>query len=217
MAAGAALIASRAWAFKTGVTMDTEVSLGISTLSFLLLAVGLAAAMLGVRILRTFAFPAALLLLMVPFPAPVTNWIEGVLQHGSAAAAVGLLRLCGTPVFFSDLSLQLQTITLEVAPECSGLRSTLALFITSLIAGHLLLRSPWRRSVLVLVVFPLAILRNGFRVFVIGELCVHIGPQMIDSYIHRHGGPIFFALSLVPFFSVLYVLMRMEKAPESRR
>jgi exosortase/archaeosortase family protein len=74
----------------------------------------------------------------------------------------------------------------------------------------MLLRRPWKRAVLCLAVIPLALLRNGFRVFVLGELCVHVGPQMIDSPIHHHGGPLFFVLSLVPFFLLLYWLKRTE-------
>jgi exosortase/archaeosortase family protein len=58
---------------------------------------------------------------------------------------------------------------------------------------------------------PLGLLRNGFRVFTIGELCVHLGPQMIDSPIHHRGGPIFFALSLIPLFILLVVLQKYER------
>ena len=60
-------------------------------------------------------------------------------------------------------------------------------------------------------VIPLGILRNGFRVFVIGQLCVHIGPYMINSRIHHQGGPLFFALSLVPLFLLLLWLRRRER------
>src|SRR4029450_2389126 len=76
--------------------------------------------------------------------------------------------------------------------------------------GYVFLRSPWRRASLTLCVIPLAVLRNGFRIFTIGELCVNVSPDMIDSTIHRHGGPLFFALSLVPFFLVLCLLRRAE-------
>jgi exosortase/archaeosortase family protein len=79
-------------------------------------------------------------------------------------------------------------------------------------AGRMILRQPGRRAILCLAVIPLALLRNGFRVFVIGQLCIHIGPRMIDSPIHRHGGPIFFALSLVPLFLLLYYLHRRTPA-----
>jgi exosortase/archaeosortase family protein len=84
------------------------------------------------------------------------------------------------------------------------------LVITSLVASYLFLKTPSRRLLLVLVVIPLALLRNGFRVFVIAELCVRIGPQMIDSPIHHHGGPLFFLLSLVPLFLLLVYLVKSE-------
>jgi exosortase/archaeosortase family protein len=85
------------------------------------------------------------------------------------------------------------------------------LFIAGLLASHLFLRTRWRRVVLVAFVIPLGILRNGFRILVIGLLCVYVGPHMIDSMIHRRGGPLFFALSLVPLFLLLWWLRRQEQ------
>ena len=61
-----------------------------------------------------------------------------------------------------------------------------------------------------LFVIPLAVLRNGFRIFTVGEMCVNFGPQMINHWIHRKGGPIFFGLSLVPLFLLLLALYRFE-------
>ena len=110
---------------------------------------------------------------------------------------------------------ELPGIVLQVAQECSGIRSSWVLVITSILASHLFLKSPWRRIVLVAFVIPLGILRNGFRVFVIGMLCVHVGPHMVDSVIHRQGGPFFFALSLVPLFLLLWWLRRGERRAES--
>jgi len=68
---------------------------------------------------------------------------------------------------------------------------------------------------LTLAVIPLAILRNGFRIFTIAMLCVHVDPTMIDSPIHHRGGPIFFILSLVPFLAFLFVLRRSERRKNS--
>jgi len=42
------------------------------------------------------------------------------------------------------------------------------------------------------------------------QLCVRVSPGMIDSYVHRHGGPIFFAMSLIPFFLLLVILRKSE-------
>jgi exosortase/archaeosortase family protein len=61
---------------------------------------------------------------------------------------------------------------------------------------------------LVAFIIPLGIVRNGFRILTIGLLCVHVGPHMIDSVIHHRGGPIFFALSLIPLFLLLVWLRR---------
>ncbi len=121
-----------------------------------------------------------------------------------------MLKAAHTPVLADGLELRLPGIPLMVAPECSGIHSTMVLLMTSLMAGHMFLKSPWRRAILALVVGPLAIVRNGFRIFVLGELCVHIGPHMIDSPIHHHGGPIFFILSLIPFFLLLVFLRKTE-------
>jgi len=60
-------------------------------------------------------------------------------------------------------------------------------------------------------VIPLGILRNGFRILVIGMLCVFVGPHMIDSPIHHRGGPLFFALSLVPLFILLWWFWHQEQ------
>jgi exosortase/archaeosortase family protein len=119
--------------------------------------------------------------------------------------------IAGTPLVRQGTIFELPGIVLEVAQECSGIRSSWVLFITSVLAANLFLESPWRRFVLVAFVVPLGILRNGFRVFVIGMLCVHIGPHMVDSVIHRQGGPFFFALSLVPLFFLLWWLRRGER------
>jgi exosortase C (VPDSG-CTERM-specific) len=196
------------------VTRDTRLSL--STAAFLAGFLGVCAWHFDAKTLRTYAFPLGFLLFMVPMPTSLMETIETVLQHGSASVADVMLKLADTPVLRQELLFHLPGITLQVAPECSGIRSSLALLITSVVAGYLFLNSPWKRTLLASMVLPLAILRNGFRVFVIGELCVEIGPHMIDSFLHRHGGPIFFALSLVPFALVLLLLTRQEQKQKAR-
>ncbi len=186
-------------------------ALALGAGGYLLLLLAVCLAFVDAARLRRIAFPFALLAFMVPFPDAVEAGIETVLQHGSAEVAYVLFEITGTPLFRNELIFQLPNITLEVAPQCSGIHSTLALFITSLVAGHLFLRSPRHRAILSFIVIPLAFVRNGFRVFVLGELCVRIGPEMIHSFVHHRGGPLFFALSLIPFSLVLFYLVRRER------
>ena len=163
---------------------------------------------LGSKWMVAAAFPVMFLIFLVPLPEAAVTWLETASVRGSADVASWFFSMTGTPVLRDGTVFALPGIVLQVAQECSGIRSSVVLFITSLLGAHMFLESHWRRILLVAFVIPLAIVRNGFRILVIGLLCVHVGPHMIDSVIHRQGGPLFFALSLVPLFLVLSWLRR---------
>ncbi len=155
---------------------------------------------LGTSWMRLLAFPFALLVFIVPLPDIIVAGLEDFLMQASAGLSQLLFQWAGVPVLRTGQTIELPGMTLEVARNCSGIRSSLVLFITSLIASYLFLSSKWHRGLLVAMVIPLGVLRNAIRVMVLGMLCVHIGPEMIDSWIHHHGGPLFFAVSLAPLF-----------------
>lgn len=215
LATGAAALGGYFLLARTATAASVENALALGTLGWLMSLAGAGCWFLGGALMRALAFPFGLLLFMIPFPFGLRDGLETVLQHGSAEAADWLFILSGTPLIRSGLEFQLSDISLRVAPECSGIHSTWVLLITSLVAGRMILRRPWKRALLCLAVLPLALLRNGFRVFVLGQLCIHISPRMIDSPIHHRGGPIFFVLSLVPFFLLLYFLRKSEGAAGS--
>lgn len=190
-------------------------SIVLSMYAFVTLLAGLGLLLLPRTSLRDLAFPLCFLVFLAPLPLAAEHAFESFLQQGSAITAHGIFVLIGTPVFRDGTYFRLPGFSMQVAPECSGINSTLALFITSIVAGRLLLRSGWTRATLTLVVLPIALVRNAVRVVTIGELCVRVGPHMIDSYIHRHGGPVFFALSLIPFGAILMWLLRRERRSAS--
>jgi hypothetical protein len=39
---------------------------------------------------------------------------------------------------------------------------------------------------------------------------VHVDPGFIDSPIHHRGGPVFFAISMIPFLLLLYYLRKTD-------
>ena len=168
---------------------------------------------LGGRFLRAVTFPALFLICMVPLPPAWVLAVESFLQHSSAEVAYWMLQLAGIPVLRTGTVFQMPGLTIEVAPECSGIRSSLVLFLTALLASHMFLRTTWKRALLVLLVVPLGIVRNGFRILVLSMLCVYVDPSYIHSPIHHKGGPIFFVLSLIPFAAVLVWLWKSENRP----
>jgi exosortase C (VPDSG-CTERM-specific) len=210
-AAGTALLIWYGYARLGGERWDTQDYLAVTISAWLLFVAAVCLWLLDPGRLRALAFPLGFLVFMVPLPLVAEEHIEAFLQHGSALTACLFFKLTGTPYVYENLTFNLPGFSMHVAPECSGIHSSIVLFITSAVAGHLFLRSPWKQAFLMLAVIPLGLLRNGFRVFVIGELCVRSGPEMIDSWIHRRGGPVFFLLSLAPLFFLLILLLRSER------
>ena len=208
-------------AFGAGLRLRPELShgdfLSFCAFSYLSLLISGAILILGGRWMATIAFPIAFLYFIVPLPDAAVNWLETALKLASAEFTSVLFNISGSPVFRDGVVFQLPGITIEVAQECSGIRSSWILFITSLVASYVLLRSSWRRAAIMALVLPLAVFRNAFRIVAIGLLCIHIGPHMIHSIIHESGGPLFFGLSLVPLFLLLWWLRKGEASIAVRK
>jgi len=209
---------SAAWGLRaSGWPLSQNDFLALMALSFVcFLAVG-GFVFLGRKWMAAAAFPVAFLIFMVPLPDRAAEWLETASKLASTEVAQLFFSISGVPVLRNGTVFQLPGITFEVAQECSGIHSSWVLFITSLLASHLFLKSPWRRTALVALVIPLGILRNGFRILVIGLLCVHEGPQMIHSFIHLRGGPVFFVLALIPLLLLLWWLRKREIAALNAR
>jgi exosortase C (VPDSG-CTERM-specific) len=203
----AALAAGIEWRGRLSINDE----LALTTLAFVSFVAAGGFFLLGSQWMAAAAFPVAFLIFTVPLPDTAVIWVESALVLASAEAAALYFYIAGTPLVRQGTVFELPGIVLHVAQECSGIHSSWVLFISSLLASHLFLRTQWRRIVLVTFVIPLGILRNGFRILVIGLLCVHVGPHMIDSVVHHRGGPLFFALSLVPLFLLSWWLRRREQ------
>jgi exosortase C (VPDSG-CTERM-specific) len=185
-------------------------------LSFVCFAIAGAFLFLGTKWARSAMFPLFFLAFMIPLPEMVVDTLEEASQQASAEVASWLFLITGTPFLQTQTLFQLPGITIIVAKECSGIRSSLVLMITSLLAANMFLWTTWRRVLLVAAVIPLGLLRNAVRILVISLLCVHIGPHMIHSVIHRRGGPFFFALSLLPLFAMLWWFRQQETRQQLR-
>src|SRR5438270_3067237 len=189
----------------------------LTALSFVCFVIAGIFLFLGSKWARSAMFPLFFFAFVIPLPEAAVDFLENASKEASAEVANWLFLISGTPALRTGTVFQLPGISIMVAKECSGIRSSLVLVITSLLAANMFLRTTWRRALLVGAVIPLGLLRNGFRILVISLLCVHIGPEMINSPIHRRGGPSFFVASLIPLFVLLWWLRRREVAAERQR
>lgn len=197
---------------ESGFTVSELDRIAVRILSLVALLAAWCGFSLGQSRLRALAFPLGMLAFAAPLPPALRSLVESALQHGSAAVAAALFDLAGVTVYAHGLMLHLPTVTLAVAPECSGLRSSLALLIATLVVGHLWLQRPHHRVLLALSIVPISLLRNGLRIFALGALSGHWGNWVLTSPLHQHAGPVLFALSLLPMALLLHWLRRHEQA-----
>lgn len=138
------------------------------------------------------------------------DWTIYFLQCGSTSVAHFLFRILGVPVLRQGFLLTVPGVTIEVAKECSGIRSSMALFITCVFAARLFLRTPWKKLIFVLLSIPLALLKNGVRIVTLTLLSIYVDPSFLTGRLHKQGGFIFFLLALAMLAPVLKLIEKSE-------
>jgi exosortase len=138
--------------------------------------------------------------------------VIGFLQWGSAEVTDLVFTFLGVPFFREGFVFGLPNMTIHIAEECSGIRSTVSLLITSFVAAHFFLRSMWGKVVLVTIVIPLAIVKNAFRIVGLSLLANYVDPSFITgSVLHRSGGIPLFVLSLAILSSLAWLIRKLEQ------
>jgi exosortase len=194
-----------------GARLEEGDHLALMTSSAVVLWLGGFLLFYGTMAFRTAIFPLLFMGFFIPIPGAILNGTITILQRASAEMAYVILKLSGTPVLKeSAYVMRLPDLVIQVAPECSGIRSGISLLISSLLAGHLFLRSMWRRSVLVIVAIPVLIFKNALRIGTLSYLAVHVDQRILTSELHREGGIPFFVLGLLLLYPVLEILIKSE-------
>jgi exosortase len=198
-------------------SLSSDVQLSIQMVALVLSWIGAFTLCFGPRALRQALFPLCFLFGLVPLPQFVLNEIVSWLQLGSAWAASILFSVCGVPVTQDGVLLTIPTLTVQVAQECSSIRSSSMLLVTTIVLAQLLLRSPWRKALVIGLAVPLSIAKNGLRIFSIGMLGTRVDRGYLTGKFHHQGGIVFFAIALVAIFALLWRLRKgevMSSAPE---
>jgi exosortase len=191
--------------------------LGVAILGFLCLLWAGFLFFYGASAFKAGLFPLLFLLLMVPLPGFLLDRFIAWLQVGSADVAEWVFHLSGTPVLRQGLIFSLPQVTIEVAKECSGIRSTQALLITCLLAGHLFLRTTGRRLVLLAAAVPVLIVKNGIRIATLTLLAVYVDPSFLTGHLHHDGGFVFFTLGMLILLPLLWWLQKSEATRPGQR
>lgn len=186
--------------------LSSSDALTVATLAVVLLWIAGFALLFGWPSLRAARFPLAFLLLTVPLPGFLLDRFIYWLQIGSALVTAVLFRCTGLPFRQEGLLFHLPHVTIEIASECSGIRSSLALLVLALLAGHLFLRTAWKKIAVIVCGIALMLVKNGVRIVTLSLLALYVDPGFLFGRLHSEGGGLFFLLALLlltPFFLAL--------------
>lgn len=194
------------------ISSPGDVQLALEMFSLVLLWIGIFALCFGAVALESVLFSLVFLFGLVPLPEKVLNFVIAVLQEGSAWSAHALFTLFAVPVIQQGNFLTIPGLTIQVAQECSSIRSSSMLFVTTIVLVQVLLRSPWRKALVVGFAVPLSVAKNGLRIFTIAMLGTRVDPGYLTGRLHHQGGILFFAVALAGIFALLAVCRRGEEA-----
>ena len=164
----------------------------------------------GWRAARAAAFPLSFLVFTIPIPSALLNAATLFLKEGSREAVAGLFTLTRTPYYQEGFTFALPKFVIEIADECSGIRSSIALFLTSLLVGHLFFKGPWTRAFIMIAVIPVAVLKNGIRIVSLSLLASYVDPGFLTGRLHHDGGIVFYVVTLAIFAPLVVLLNNWE-------
>jgi exosortase len=164
----------------------------------------------GRRAASNGRFSLLFLFLMVPLPDAMLDYFIYWLQKGSADIAEMIFDLAGVPALRDGFVFHLAHLSIEVAKECSGIRSSLALLILALLVGHLFLRTFWKQALFVVLGLVIMIVKNGIRIATLTILAQYVDSSFLFGRLHHEGGIVFFVIGLLLLLPVFWLLQRGE-------
>lgn len=180
-------------------------------MSLLMALAGVTVYLWGFRQLLRWWLPAALLVLSVPIPDVILGTIALPLQLQASEMGASLLEWRHVPVQLAGNVIHLPGQNLFVTEACSGLRSLTALISLGLLMGGLWLKSPWLRVLLVALTIPVAMIINGFRVFLTGFLVYFVDPSVGQGFMHYTEGWVLFLVAFLVLGGLTWVAVSLER------
>jgi exosortase len=159
---------------------------------------------------RAARFPLFFLMLAVPLPTFLLAHVVHALQAGSAAIVSAIFEVTGTPFLREGFVFQFSQFSIEIAEECSGIRSSMAVLILALLAAHFYLRTFWKQLAFIACSLLVMIVKNGVRIATLTFLSMYVNPAFLFGRLHRDGGVVFFLLGMAMLLPILLGLQRGE-------
>jgi exosortase len=183
----------------------------ILSLAFAVYLAGIFLLSFGLKTFRKAQFAVFLLLFTIPIPDIVLDKVIYFLQVQSYNAACWVLDALRLYPIKQGFSIILPGISVVVAPQCSGIRSSIALFIISTLYARYFLRTNGARLPLIILTMFVAPFKNGLRIATLVWLSIYWNKKVLAGSLHTAGGIPFFFIGLAWLTVILFVLSKVER------
>lgn len=170
----------------------------------------------GWRQVRHWWLPFTLLALAIPMPALIINRLTLPLQFEASKLGTELIRWRHIPVRADGNVITIPGQQLFVAEACSGLRSMSALIAMGVMISAMYLATLPARVLLILLAIPVAVLVNGFRIFLTAFLIHFVDPALGQGFMHLTEGWALFVAALGILAAIAWLIRAGERLARRR-
>lgn len=168
----------------------------------------------GPKFLRTSFFPFFLFAFCIPL-GTLAEFITVPLRH----VAIRLVEIISHSFFHFHVIRQGNQLLdpnghyqYEVAAACGGIRSLIVTIMLAIVFGFVVFKAFWKRLLLVLLAFPLAIAGNALRLLIIIIAAEKFGGQSAGESVHDN--PL---ISLLPYVPAVFALFWLGDLLEKKK
>ena len=169
----------------------------------------------GRAVLRILAFPLAFLLLMLPLNYPLEILIGFRLRLLATKLSALLLSLLGLKIEVHGTVITTSQFAVAIESPCSGLKTLSALLLTGLVLAFFLHKRWWQRSLIILLIPPMALLANAVRNTTIILIGHNYGEKAAMGWLHGFSGLVVFLLAVALLILFSEVLLWRRKSASS--
>lgn len=159
--------------------------------------------LVGLEVMKRLWFPLFYLAFIFPPPETLVAFVTVPMKIWLSEAAIWFLDMLGYPIGGEGVRIYIGQYELLVAAACSGINSIISLSAISLFYIYMRHQAHWRYALLlVLLIVPVALIANFFRVLVLILLTYHAGEAAAQGFLHNFAGILMFAIALLTIFGL---------------
>ena len=167
----------------------------LSALSLIVVLLGLVLYIGGKKFARTLAFPVLFLVFAIPLP-----FLDGLgifLQSLTTRLSAAAVDIMGFSVAVTGAEIRLPNSAFVIGLPCSGMSTLISLLMLAALLGYLLKGGVYKRGLLFLLAFPVAIFANTVRVVSLLLIGYHWGVDVAMTYFHDYSSLVFYLVAML--------------------